>query len=1117
MIEVIHQETDVIFENNDIIFKNPQFLQESKLFIRKRGTRKFSQIPTFWEAGELKVKVYFFEELINKESNGVTRYDIYAKRTPESHFEILLSRNEKESNQYEKIFSTNSAHLFVKIYTTLANSLAIASANFSDGIVLTEINEENKTLIFRDFSSSNSGIKWNNKKNVEVKECGNIKIVNFYDAFVKIPFFKEKHFLYTSENGKLIKIKYGLINAHNTISLNSYESLLLKSNAAQDIVKANKITSLNTYNLKITQKLLNVDTQLEEGLKLFIKKRGSKNYKLVQEISNYENIKIEQQKLFSIVEDDLSFCGIYDFFFSNLKEEIYYPFNLSKSLNKVSIYSEGNSIALEYYATKNNNLAFVIKQIASTDVQAALVSYSRDIISYDFKKEITAAELLIVKRKNKSEKYSVVGEREQTFFKFKWGDALDKLGKEQVGAIYDFYIRTTLSNGNQSIHRLANTEEIETDIEGHVEVKDDKQRYLDILNLIEKSDNLHNQAAQLYLTLNNKWSIHKGRAYNLRKTNYKINTKVIGYSEDESSYTVSVLIENQTNSLLDYSQLVLVNRNRLVHIETLLETEKVKIDADKTILTATFSPQEDMSPFYYDLFVLVSDLEKTEKPFYIPVKMIDTAAKDIIEKNVFSHQRFLGKYMMYPYISNLGDLAFEFRLSEKFENKENYIKEIRAQQIAEKLAPQFKNDKIWIVFEKNAQGGHDNGFHFFKYMMENTERKNIYYVIDPLSPEYKNLLPYKDNILEFMSEKYFVYLFLADLLIASDTRYHVYNTHIKSSPLGKALANKPLIYLQHGVNGLKRVPAFHKNSRLLDFICVPDEYEKQMVIEQWGYSEDEVAVTGLARWDSYCDKTHIIPHKQIFIMPTWRKWMDGMSREQFLETPFYKEYSKLLASSTLKRVVLENNARISFFLHPYFKNYVDLFDIDDSFIDKYGYLDVDMGEEIQKSSLMISDYSSVLWDMFYLDKPVIFYQFDQEDYLVSEGTYMDYETELFGDVVFDVEALIQSIREVITNNFEIEDKYKEMRSDYFTYIDQNNSERIYEVVQKLESKSKASNKKNEVSKSKKVKKTVVKKEVTMIEERKKIKGNSVEEKSKTKFSLRVIRKMKRELRKIKKV
>ena len=49
--------------------------------------------------------------------------------------------------------------------------------------------------------------------------------------------------------------------------------------------------------------------------------------------------------------------------------------------------------------------------------------------------------------------------------------------------------------------------------------------------------------------------------------------------------------------------------------------------------------------------------------------------------------------MMYPYITNLGDLAFEFRLSERFENENNYAKELQAEKVAKILAPKFVNKK----------------------------------------------------------------------------------------------------------------------------------------------------------------------------------------------------------------------------------------------------------------------------------------------------------------------------------------------------------------------------------------------------------------------------------------
>lgn len=149
-------------------------------------------------------------------------------------------------------------------------------------------------------------------------------------------------------------------------------------------------------------------------------------------------------------------------------------------------------------------------------------------------------------------------------------------------------------------------------------------------------------------------------------------------------------------------------------------------------------------------------------------------------------------------------------------------------------------------------------------------------------------------------------------------------------------------------------------------------------------------------------------------------------------------------------MLAENHVRIAFFLHPYFKSYVELFEIDDSVIDKYDYLEVDLGQEIMKSSLMISDYSSVLWEMFYLEKPVIFYQFDQAEYLVKEKAYMDYQQDLFGDCAFDVDTVIDFVEKYINKAFQEDEKYGQMRQKYLTYFDQDNSKRIYQAIKSHE-------------------------------------------------------------------
>src|SRR5699024_8633473 len=97
----------------------------------------------------------------------------------------------------------------------------------------------------------------------------------------------------------------------------------------------------------------------------------------------------------------------------------------------------------------------------------------------------------------------------------------------------------------------------------------------------------------------------------------------------------------------------------------------------------------------------------------------------------------------------------------------------------------------------------------------------------------------------------------------------------RKTKLGKVLTNKKLVYLQHGVNGLKVVPDFYKNRNVFDLVIAASDYEKNMIEQYWGYEPKEVVATGLARWDVMEDKTTDIPHKQIFVMPTWRTWMDG--------------------------------------------------------------------------------------------------------------------------------------------------------------------------------------------------------------------------------------------------
>lgn len=539
----------------------------------------------------------------------------------------------------------------------------------------------------------------------------------------------------------------------------------------------------------------------------------------------------------------------------------------------------------------------------------------------------------------------------------------------------------------------------------------------------------------------------KGAKHNLAEASLDTHVTVTNIVRENVGFRVELEASGRDIKMFNIKSVRLVHRNVIKPTQHDFPVDKINESNDALIISVLIDLEHEYIPYYWDLFLVGESSEYNDEIIW-DVTSVNQKAEKKVDKDVFSKELKVGaEDIIYPYITAGDSMSFTYRKQEDFENKWNFFKEKMAFIIYKTFKYYFDWKNIWIVFEKNSFGAHDNGYHFFKYMYENEKQPNTYYVIRKDSPEYKNMKKMSDRVLKYMSLKYFVYMFASQVFISSDTKFHSYNLQRRDSKLAKSMLTKKNVFLQHGVNGIKKVPVFHKKRGLLDLIIAPSNFEmREINVKQWGYSSEEVVATGYSRWDSYKDKTHTIPYKQVFMMPTWRKWMEGMSKEDFKTTPFYHEYQTFLSSPKLKEVMLANNVRIAFFLHPYFKEYVDLFEIDDSFVDQYGYLGVDMGEEIMKSSLMISDYSSVVWDMYYLKKPVMFYQFDQDDYLKSEGAYLDYDKDLFGDVVFNADSAIKILSDYAQNGFQEKTEFKVMRDKYLDFNDHNNSERIYKAI-----------------------------------------------------------------------
>src|SRR5699024_10481200 len=132
------------------------------------------------------------------------------------------------------------------------------------------------------------------------------------------------------------------------------------------------------------------------------------------------------------------------------------------------------------------------------------------------------------------------------------------------------------------------------------------------------------------------------------------------------------------------------------------------------------------------------------------------------------------------------------------------------------------------------------------------------------------------------------------------------------------------------------------------------EREKEIIKRDLLFDENEIAITGLSRFDNLFKKD-VTVKKQILIIPTWRDWI--FSSKVLLSSEYYDRYMSLLRSTGIKKYY-ENGYDIVFCLHPNMQAFKDLFDIPE-FIKSVNLGDIDVQLLIKESQVMITDYSSV--------------------------------------------------------------------------------------------------------------------------------------------------------------
>ncbi len=95
-------------------------------------------------------------------------------------------------------------------------------------------------------------------------------------------------------------------------------------------------------------------------------------------------------------------------------------------------------------------------------------------------------------------------------------------------------------------------------------------------------------------------------------------------------------------------------------------------------------------------------------------------------------------------------------------------------------------------------------------------------------------------------------------------------------------------------------------------------------------------------------------------------------------------------------------------MHPFVKNRLNIADKH-----KQYFVDVSDFREVNDilfiTDLLISDYSSLIYEYAVFKKPMIFYAFDLEDYITTRDFYEPYESFVPGKIVQSFDALMDAL------------------------------------------------------------------------------------------------------------
>ena len=367
-----------------------------------------------------------------------------------------------------------------------------------------------------------------------------------------------------------------------------------------------------------------------------------------------------------------------------------------------------------------------------------------------------------------------------------------------------------------------------------------------------------------------------------------------------------------------------------------------------------------------------------------------------------------------------------------------------------------KYDACWLFVDRPSKAD-DNAEHLYRYLLKQDLTGKMFFVLKRDSPDWQRLKSEGFQLIPLGSEEHRIALINAKFVVSSQLdEFNQWPERWRDSDM----CRYRLIFVEHGV--IKDDISRWLNTKPISLMLTTTRAEYDSIVDpqsDYRMSEKEVVLTGLPRHDRLWSMPKT--PTTLLVMPTWRKYLLDKKRKpiaSFAESDYVRHWRSVLQSPALRNLVEEYGLRLAFCPHAAVAPFAEAFAPPD-YVEVIDQLAApSLHPLFARTALLVTDYSSVAFEIAYIERPVIYYQFDAKQFYegghLGFAGYFDFAKDGFGPVCDTEDTLLSSVKAALSGNEH--SRFAERRRTTFPYRDGQCCRRTYESILELDAPLKGS-------------------------------------------------------------